>query len=57
MLAGGGVRVDTGKGGGVGDSSFQFNGSVHLKIFIVGINATIIAPGGFAGNAEFGQVY
>ena len=29
----------------------------NLKIFVVRVNAAVIAPGGFAGNAEFGQVF
>ena len=29
----------------------------NFQILIVGVNAAIIAPGGFAGNAEFGQVF
>ena len=28
-----------------------------LEIFVVRVNAAVIAPGGFAGNAKFGQVF
>ena len=29
----------------------------NLEIFVVRVNADVIAPGGFACNAEFGQVF
>jgi hypothetical protein len=29
----------------------------NLEIFVVRVNAAVIARGGFAGNAEFGQVF
>jgi hypothetical protein len=29
----------------------------NLEILVVGVNATVIAQGGFAGNVEFGQVF
>lgn len=39
--------------------SVQWLGSLveNLEIFVVRVNAALIASGGFAGNAEFGQVF
>jgi hypothetical protein len=29
----------------------------NLEVFVVRVNAAVFAPGGFSGNAEFGQVF
>ncbi len=29
----------------------------NLEIFLIRVNAAVIVPGGFAGDAEFGQVF